>query len=77
MRQAFHSIVLARTGPVRLEVADLGGIEPYVILPDAVPKNGVRMSDFQQHVRIDQAYIGSCANGQIEDFRRSVALPAT
>ncbi|MCC7045953.1 MAG: 3-isopropylmalate dehydratase large subunit [Alphaproteobacteria bacterium] len=48
---------------------DLGEIEPYVMLPHAVPKNGVRISDFKQSVRVNQAFIGSCANGQLEDLR--------
>lgn len=48
---------------------DLASLEPYVMFPDAVPKNGARMSEFKQEVRIDQAFIGSCANGKIEDLR--------
>ncbi|MGH8616776.1 MAG: aconitase/3-isopropylmalate dehydratase large subunit family protein [Burkholderiales bacterium] len=48
---------------------DLGEIEPYVILPHSVPKNGSKLSAFAKKVKIDQAFVGSCANGQIEDLR--------
>ena len=48
---------------------DLADVEPYVILPHSVPNNGVRLSVFKQSIPIDQAFIGSCANGQIEDLR--------
>ena len=52
-----------------LRKVDLAEVEPYVIRPHAVPRNGVRLSEFTEQVRIDQAFIGSCANGQIEDLR--------
>ena len=55
-------------------VIDLDQIEPYVILPHSVPKNGVRMSAFDKKIKIDQAFIGSCANGQIEDFRVAASI---
>ena len=48
---------------------DLSALEPYVMRPDAVPNNGARISEFREEVRIDQAFVGSCANGQIEDLR--------
>jgi 3-isopropylmalate/(R)-2-methylmalate dehydratase large subunit len=48
---------------------DLSELEPYVILPHAVPKNGKRLSQFDRTVAIDQAFIGSCSNGLIEDLR--------
>jgi 3-isopropylmalate/(R)-2-methylmalate dehydratase large subunit len=48
---------------------DLADVEPYVVLPHSVPKNAARLSAFKQAVRIDQAFIGSCANGLIEDLR--------
>ena len=52
-----------------VRVVDLGDLEPYVMYPDAVPHNGVRISELQETVRIDQAFVGSCANGKIEDLR--------
>lgn len=48
---------------------DLGDVEPYLVLPDAVPRNCVPLSEWKREVRIDQAFIGSCANGLIEDLR--------
>lgn len=48
---------------------DLSTLEPYVMYPDAVPNNGTRISGLRDQVRIDQAFIGSCANGKIEDLR--------
>ena len=48
---------------------DLSSLEPYVVMPDAVPNNAKRVSDFHDTVPIQQAFIGSCANGKIEDLR--------
>jgi 3-isopropylmalate/(R)-2-methylmalate dehydratase large subunit len=48
---------------------DLGAVEPSIILPDSVPGNGLPLSALKESVRIDQAFIGSCANGLIEDLR--------
>lgn len=53
---------------------DLNEVEPYVILPDAIPRNGERLSTFRRKVRIDQAFIGSCANGLIEDLRMAAQI---
>ncbi len=50
-------------------IIDLGAIEPIVILPHAVPHNGRRFADLGAPIKIDQAFIGSCANGKIEDLR--------
>jgi 3-isopropylmalate/(R)-2-methylmalate dehydratase large subunit len=57
-----------------VRTVDLAEVEPYVILPHAVPRNGVRLSAFKESVRIDQAFIGSCANGQIEDLRMAARI---
>ena len=48
---------------------DLSKLEPYVMYPDAVPNNGARISAFEKGIKIDQAFVGSCANGKIEDLR--------
>ncbi len=53
---------------------DLAEVEPYVILPDSIPRNGKRLSEFKDTIRIDQAFIGSCANGLIEDLRVAAAI---
>ncbi len=53
---------------------DLSEIEPYVIKPDFVQNNGVPISQFKEKVHIDQAFIGSCANGQIEDLRVAASI---
>ena len=47
---------------------DLGALEPYVARPGTVSHNGVPVSDVEQR-KIDQAFIGSCANGQLDDLR--------
>ena len=53
---------------------DLATLEPYVVMPDAVPKNAKRISQFKEKIRIDQAFIGSCANGKIEDLRAAADI---
>jgi 3-isopropylmalate/(R)-2-methylmalate dehydratase large subunit len=53
---------------------DLGTLEPYVMYPDAVPNNGTRISEFTENVAIDQAFVGSCANGKIEDLRAAAEI---
>jgi len=45
---------------------DLSGIEPMVAFPH-LPENGRLVKD--SDVKIDQAYLGSCTNGRIEDMR--------
>ncbi len=45
----------------------LGETEPMVALPDAVIDNVVSIGKVAG-VRIDQAFIGSCANGSLDDF---------
>jgi 3-isopropylmalate/(R)-2-methylmalate dehydratase large subunit len=47
---------------------DLSSLEPYVARPGTVSRNGVPVSAIENR-RIDQAFIGSCANGQLEDMR--------
>src|ERR1051326_6788837 len=46
---------------------DLGSLEPLVALPDAVVNNSVPVGKVEgQH--IDQAFVGSCANGTLDDL---------
>jgi 3-isopropylmalate/(R)-2-methylmalate dehydratase large subunit len=47
---------------------ELDQISPYVARPGRVIGNAVPVSDVED-VRLDQCFIGSCANGQIEDLR--------
>ena len=46
---------------------DLGTIEPLVALPDAMLDNTVPVGEAAGE-KIDQAFIGSCANGTLDDF---------
>lgn len=47
---------------------DLGTLEPYVAKPGTVSHNGVPVSALGRQ-KVDQAFIGSCANGQLEDLQ--------
>ena len=47
---------------------DISDLEPMVAFPH-LPDNGKTMSEINKKIRIDQAYIGSCTNGRIEDLR--------
>ena len=44
-----------------------GRLEPYVARPGTVSRNGLPVSQIERQ-KIDQAFIGSCANGQLEDL---------
>jgi 3-isopropylmalate/(R)-2-methylmalate dehydratase large subunit len=46
---------------------DLAKLEPYVARPGTVSRNGLPVSQLDRQ-KIDQAFIGSCANGQLEDL---------
>jgi 3-isopropylmalate/(R)-2-methylmalate dehydratase large subunit len=47
---------------------DVSDLEPMVAFPH-LPDNGKAMSEIKEKIKIDQAYIGSCTNGRIEDLR--------
>jgi 3-isopropylmalate/(R)-2-methylmalate dehydratase large subunit len=47
---------------------DLSALEPYVAKPGTVSHNGVPVSRLGRQ-KVDQAFIGSCANGQLEDLQ--------
>lgn len=46
---------------------NLGQMEPLVALPDSVINNSCSIADVQG-TRIDQAFVGSCANGTLDDL---------
>jgi 3-isopropylmalate/(R)-2-methylmalate dehydratase large subunit len=46
---------------------DLASLEPYVARPGTVSRNGLPVSQLGRQ-KVDQAFIGSCANGQLEDL---------
>ena len=48
-------------------VVDVSELEPMVAFPH-LPSNGKRVSQIEK-IPVDQAYIGSCTNGRIEDLR--------
>lgn len=51
-----------------VRAVDLSRLEPQVARPGTVSRNGGPVSA-SEPVRIDQAFIGSCANGQLDDLR--------
>jgi 3-isopropylmalate/(R)-2-methylmalate dehydratase large subunit len=51
-----------------VRTVDLDAIQPMVARPGTVIRNAVPVDDLTD-VRIDQAFIGSCANGQLADLR--------
>jgi 3-isopropylmalate/(R)-2-methylmalate dehydratase large subunit len=52
---------------------DLSALVPYVARPGTVSRNGVPVSEVEPR-KIDQAFIGSCANGQLEDLRIAAVI---
>jgi 3-isopropylmalate/(R)-2-methylmalate dehydratase large subunit len=47
---------------------DLAALEPYIAQPGRVADNALPVSAVEQR-KVDQCFIGSCANGQLEDLR--------
>jgi 3-isopropylmalate/(R)-2-methylmalate dehydratase large subunit len=52
---------------------DLGAMRPLVALPDAVIRNSVTVEEVAGE-KIDQAFIGSCANGTLEDLAEAARV---
>ncbi len=51
-----------------VRTVDLSKLEPYVARPGTVSRNGLPVSRLDGQ-KVDQAFIGSCANGQLEDLQ--------
>ena len=47
----------------------LSELRPFVARPDFIPRNTTAVADLGERVAIDQAFVGSCANGKLEDLR--------
>jgi 3-isopropylmalate/(R)-2-methylmalate dehydratase large subunit len=54
---------------------DLGTLEPLVAYPDSVVENSKPVKE-AAGIRIDQAYIGSCANGTLDDLELAAQVVA-
>lgn len=53
---------------------DVTGLPPYVACPHD-PGNSVPVTEIgPEHIKIDQAFIGSCTNGRMEDFRMAARI---
>ena len=52
---------------------DLSNLEPTVAFPH-LPENTKTMNEISQEIVIDQAVIGSCTNGRIEDLRTAAEI---
>jgi 3-isopropylmalate/(R)-2-methylmalate dehydratase large subunit len=48
---------------------DLTDLKPYVAMPDSIPNNTRPVDQLEDRIHIQQAFIGSCANGKLEDLR--------
>jgi 3-isopropylmalate/(R)-2-methylmalate dehydratase large subunit len=48
---------------------DLSVLRPYVARPDFIPHNTLPVAELADDVPINQAFVGSCANGKLEDLR--------
>jgi 3-isopropylmalate/(R)-2-methylmalate dehydratase large subunit len=58
---------------LEVRTIDLGSLEPLVALPDSVLNNSRPLAAVAG-TRIDQAFIGSCANGTLEDLRLAAQI---
>lgn len=57
-----------------IHTIDLSTLKPYVAKPDFVPNNTLAVRELGEKVRIQQAFVGSCANGKLEDLRIAAAI---
>ena len=57
-----------------VHVIDLEKIRPTLARPDFVPNNTLPIDAFTERVKIDQAFVGSCANGKLEDLKTVAAV---
>jgi 3-isopropylmalate/(R)-2-methylmalate dehydratase large subunit len=57
-----------------VHVIDLNEIRPTLARPDFVPNNTLPLAAFGERVKIDQAFVGSCANGKLEDLKTIAAI---
>lgn len=48
---------------------DLSALRPYLARPDFIPHNTLPVAELADDVPINQAFVGSCADGKLEDFR--------
>lgn len=52
---------------------DISKLEPIVAFPH-LPSNGKVFSEIKEKIYINQAYLGSCTNGRIEDLREAAEV---
>lgn len=55
---------------------DLSALEPYVGLPDTLVHNAQPVTALTEPVKVDQCFIGSCANGTLDDLAAAAAIVA-
>jgi 3-isopropylmalate/(R)-2-methylmalate dehydratase large subunit len=53
---------------------DLSRLRPYVSMPDHIPGNTRPVALLEERIPIQQAFVGSCANGKLEDLRVAAAV---
>ena len=53
---------------------ELDTLEPHVALPDSVAGNTLPVSELDGTVKLDQCFVGSCANGTLEDLATVAAI---
>jgi 3-isopropylmalate/(R)-2-methylmalate dehydratase large subunit len=53
---------------------ELDAVGPYVALPDSVAGNTVPVGELDGTVKLDQCFVGSCANGTLEDLATVAAI---
>jgi 3-isopropylmalate/(R)-2-methylmalate dehydratase large subunit len=56
-----------------VRTVDLSALEPQVARPGSVSRNSLPVSAIERR-RVDQCFIGSCANGQLEDLAIAAAV---
>ncbi|MBI2528154.1 MAG: 3-isopropylmalate dehydratase large subunit [Candidatus Rokubacteria bacterium] len=59
---------------VEVRRVDLDALGPYVARPDTVVHNTLPIGELSEQVRLDQCFVGSCANGTLDDLATVAAV---
>ena len=73
-RPCFPTFPDADANYLEVRTVNLSQLEPYVAKTDTVVRNTVPITQLGERVRLDQCFVGSCANGTLGDLEAVAAV---